>query len=201
MKKSIISKIATLIAVICFSICMQTFVYANTTANEIKIETANLTNKSSIKKGEALKLAHKLIKSKKIKSNLKKAFKWSAKMKYNAVAIPKTKKEKQIAEYYGQLGLQFKRGDCYTQAYTFYWLAKALGYDAKVIRGYIQKSNGLSKHAWCEIKKKGKKYVCDPNFNAEYSTKLKNSNAGYMFKYGDKSTLKYYSAKKKMLTK
>lgn len=200
MKKTYISKITVLITVICLSMCMQTLAYANVEASTAKQETTNLKS-SSIKKGEALKLATKLVKGKKIKKNLKKAFKWSANMKYNIISAPNTKKEKEIAEYYGQLGLQFKRGDCYTQAYTFYWLAKALGYDAKVIRGYIQKSGGLSKHAWCEIKKKGKKYVCDPNFNTEYSAKLGNPNAGYMFKYGDKSTLKYYSAKKKMLTK
>lgn len=142
-------------------------------------------------KGVAAMAAERVL-SKKINGNLKKAFKWAA-MEFNPVAPCKSSKESKIAEYYGKYGFKHKRGDCYVQAYTFYWMAKVLGYDVKVIRGsYAQKSGTRASHAWCEIRdKKGRIYVYDPNFNKEYSAKLGNANAGYRIRYGEKQTLNY----------
>ena len=159
------------------------------------------------KKGVAVRfkgveaLAAKRLLTKKINLNLKKAFKWAA-MDFYTVAPPSSKKEAKIARYYGEFGFKHGRGDCYVQAYTFYWMAKVLGYNVKVVRGYVEKSSGLATHAWVEMKtKKGKVYVYDPNFYKEYSAKLGDKNAGYKFTYSTKKkTLKYYSAKKKLLS-
>ena len=144
-------------------------------------------------------MAAKQVLSKKINGKLKKAFKWAA-MDFATVAPCSSKKEAKIAAYYGKYAFKHGRGDCYAQAYAFYWMAKVLGYDVKVIRGYVRKTNGLASHAWCEIRdKKGKVYVYDPNFNKEYGAKLGNANAGYRIRYGAKKTLAYYSAKKKVM--
>ena len=144
-------------------------------------------------------MAAKRLLDKKINLNMKKAFSWSA-MSFFAIAPPKIKNEKKIAEYYGKFGFKNHRGNCYVQAYTFYWMARTLGENVRVIRGYILTSNGLSPHSWCEIMRTGGKiWAYDPNFNSEYSTKLKNPNAGYRFQYGDKKTLTYYDEKKKAL--
>ena len=157
------------------------------------------------KNGEAVRftgveaMAAKRLCTKKINKSLKKAFKWSA-MNFFSVPKCKSKKESKIAQYYGKFGFSNGVGDCYVQAYTFYWMAKVLGYDVKVIRGYVEKAGGKKEtHAWCEIKKKGKVYVYDPNFNKEYSQIVGNPNAGYGIRYGAKKTLRYYSPKKKLM--
>ncbi|MBP3912858.1 MAG: transglutaminase [Lachnospiraceae bacterium] len=157
------------------------------------------------KKGVAVRftgveaMAAKRLCTKKINKNLKKAFKWSA-MNFFSVPKCKSRKESKIAKYYGKFGFSNGVGDCYVQAYTFYWMAKVLGYDVKVVRGYVEKAGGRKdSHAWCEIKKKGKVYVYDPNFNKEYSQIVGNPNAGYAIRYGAKKTLKYYSPKKKLM--
>jgi len=143
-------------------------------------------------------MAAKVLLSKKINLKLKKAFKWAA-MDFMTTAPASSKKEAKIAKYYGRIAFQRKRGDCYVQAYAFYWMAKTLGYDVKAVRGYVKKSTGLATHAWCEIKdSKGRIYVYDPNFNKEFGPKLGKKYAGYKIQYGDKQTLAYYDAKKRV---
>ena len=142
-------------------------------------------------------LAAKRLLASNVNMSLKKAFLWSA-MDFLAVPAPSVKTESQIAEYYGKIGFSSHRGDCRVQAYTFYWMAKLLGKNVRVIRGYVMKTNGLADHAWCEITATdGTRRVYDPNFNSEYSAKLKNPNAGWNFTYGAKKTLRYYNSKKK----
>lgn len=51
-------------------------------------------------------------------------------------------------------------GNCYEMASLFCWLAKGLGYDAKVVAG---KDTPTHEHGWVEIKQGGKTLVCDPN--------------------------------------
>lgn len=113
--------------------------------------------------------------------NLKKAFNWSASLRYNGNY--RVAKKNQI--YYGVYGFRTGSGDCYVMASTFYWMAKVAGYDAHYVTGYIKKRNGKGPHAWVEIKVKGKTYVYDPNFQKEYK---KN---GFAIRYGQKNTLSY----------
>lgn len=142
-------------------------------------------------------LAAKRLLSSTVNMNLKRAFQWSS-MKFFSVPAPSATTESKIAEYYGKFGFTNHRGNCYVQAYTFYWMAKLLGQKVKVVRGYVKKSSGLSSHAWCEItNSKGALRIYDPNFNSEYKAKLNNPDAGWNFVYGAKNTLRYYNAKKK----
>ena len=141
-----------------------------------------------------------------MKSSLKKAFLWSANLKYynNTKSYTGSK----AAKYYGNYGFKYLRGDCNTQAYTFYYMAKVLGYNAKVVKGYIPTSvvngvyGGFKPHAWVEITIGKTTYVCDPNFNTSTDAKgqkAKNTYVGFLFKYGTKGTYAYHSAKKKLL--
>ena len=145
-------------------------------------------------------------KSKNVDS-LKKAFLWSAeKIKY----VNNTKSgltDTNAAKYYGDYGFTKVRGDCNTQAYTFYWMAKVLGYSPKVIRGYIPtaidrvtlKPTAFKTHAWVEIKQSNVTYAYDPTFNSSTDAKAfkaTNRYVGFQFKYGTKNTYRYYDSKK-----
>ena len=60
--------------------------------------------------------------------------------------------------------LDGKTTDCYAFAACFACLAKALGYDAKVMNGYVpSRSQGWASHSWVEIKQGGTTYVYDPD--------------------------------------
>lgn len=126
---------------------------------------------------------------------LKKAFKWSAKLKY--VNISKNvKKDSKALEYYGNYGFTKSKGDCNAQAATFTLMAQVLGYDAKFVRGYVPQAlkNGkpakFGSHAWVTIKMGKKTYVFDPNFE-------RTNKAGWKFQYGAKKHYRYFNKKKK----
>ena len=139
-----------------------------------------------------------LLKAGKKKSvkNLKKAFLWSAKLKYRNNTVKK--KGSKAAKYYGKYGFENMRGDCNTQAFTFYWMAKVLGYSPKVIQGYVPDGSlsNLRRHAWVIMKIGKKQYYFDPNFNQTFS-KSKGKYCGFKFRYGTKGTYRYFGANKK----
>ena len=153
------------------------------------------------------KLADKRLKKlkaeKKSMKNLKKAFKWSASLRFRTT---KTYKKKKTSKY-GIYGFKNGYGDCNVAACTFYWMAKRLGYDGKCVFGYAMKSTGrLESHAWVMIKLKGKYYYFDPNFNHEFAGQTVKTRAGlkklgkycgFKVTYGTPGTLRYYNEKKK----
>ncbi len=54
-------------------------------------------------------------------------------------------------------------GNCYRFAAGFAYLAKALGYETKVITGNIRSARGgVTPHSWVEIFYNGGWYICDP---------------------------------------
>jgi hypothetical protein len=60
-------------------------------------------------------------------------------------------------------------GNCYRFAALFCWLARAYGYDARVVSGAVPSfSGGWAPHAWVEIYKDGQVYVCDPDMENAY---------------------------------
>ena len=120
--------------------------------------------------------------------NLRKAFNWSASLRYNG----NYKVAKKNQTYYGIYGFRTGSGDCYVMASTFYWMAKVAGYNAHYVTGYVNKGKGNGPHAWVEIKVKNNTYVYDPNFQKEYGPK---GYTGYAVKYGQKGTLKYIKKK------
>ena len=144
--------------------------------------------------------------------NLKKAFKWAASLQYyEDSSFAKKMKLKKAVEFYGTYGFNMKKGDCNVEAFTFYWMAKMMGYDAVPVQGYILKGD-LSPHSWVTIKIGRKEYVFDPNFSKEYGGKMAKTKSGKTVKLnklcGFKLTyspmknhphLQYYSKKKKLL--
>ena len=85
--------------------------------------------------------------------------------------------------YYAMMGYTGRSGNCYLMAGTFTELAKALGYDAKQVTGYVLLKNGYhSQHSWVEIDGR----VYDPDCESE----LKVDSFGKH--YGAPGTLKYH---------
>ncbi|MGI6055851.1 MAG: transglutaminase domain-containing protein [Bilifractor sp.] len=81
-------------------------------------------------------------------------------------------------------------GDCYVMACCFYEMAKALGYDAHVMFGYVPLlSGGLGVHSWVEIDNyEGTTRVFDPDFQHE------SHNDGFNLYYGKPGTWRYTNA-------
>lgn len=60
-------------------------------------------------------------------------------------------------------------GNCYRFAALYCWLARALGYDANVVSGYLLTVSGAqSPHGWVEIRINGTTYVFDPDMANSY---------------------------------
>lgn len=75
-------------------------------------------------------------------------------------------------------------GNCYRYAALFCELAKAVGYDARVVAGSVPSySAGWAPHGWVEIRMNGTTYVCDPDLQHEIP-----SRNWYMFTYGQAPT-------------
>ena len=122
------------------------------------------------------------------------SFTYCRDLTYLRVSAPAGASEEATAEYYGKIGLSQGVGDCSVQAYSFYYLAKVLGYDVKVVNGYT-KSTTFNEHSWVELTKSKKAYVCDPNFSKEYADEVTVTGKyplGMLVRYGAKNTLKYF---------
>ncbi len=58
--------------------------------------------------------------------------------------------------------------DCYVDAATFCWLARACGYEANMRGGGCPSaSSGVVPHGWTEVYIDGETYVCDPNLKRD----------------------------------
>jgi len=80
--------------------------------------------------------------------------------------------------------LQKNGGNCYRFAALFCVLARAYGYNAKVISGKVpRRGGGWAPHGWVEITQGGKVYVCDPDLAKNYP-----KNNWFMFSYSQAPT-------------
>ena len=114
--------------------------------------------------------------------NLWSAYNWSANLPYVNYSNDPSPGSRDFAIH----GFQTKTGDCYVMAATFYYMAKALGYDAHQIAGYVPlRGGGQGVHSWVEIDMDGSTYVFDPDFTHE--TKRN----GYQITYGMSGTWRY----------
>ena len=136
---------------------------------------------------------------KEVQKCLKKAFKWSAKIKFVNIS-KKISNDSKALEYYGNYGFIRSKGDCNVQAATFTLMAQVLGYDAVFVRGLVPqalkkgKPSKFGSHAWVTIKMGKKNYVFDPNFERTHKK-------GWKFTYGAKKHYRYFNKKKKELKK
>ena len=73
-------------------------------------------------------------------------------------------------QWYSMMAFQNHRGNCYSYAGAFYYLAKYLGYDAEYVEGQVtRRGGGYTPHGWVEI---DGRYICDPEGQAEISPYL-----------------------------
>ncbi len=121
----------------------------------------------------------------KIGWDLKKAFQWSAGMRYvdndNTPGPGET-----FGEHNAIYGFKNHAGDCHVMAASFYYMAQALGYDARLIKGSVPlASGGMGSHGWCEITMNGRSYIFDPDFTNQTGRN------GYKITYGTSGTWMY----------
>ena len=96
--------------------------------------------------------------------------------------------------YFANVGFNQRKGNCYTMASAFYYMAKALGYNVHQVSGYYQGYNNRQwVHSWCEIHMNGNKYVYDPDVYKEYGRSI------FGKKYGQSGTLKYLVERNKYM--
>ena len=82
-------------------------------------------------------------------------------------------------QYYFVNAYETRRGNCFSYAATFYWVAKEMGYDVSLIEGRVgMRAGGTGPHSWVEIRINGTTYICDPD--AQYET----GRNAYMVTYG-----------------
>nr|WP_283811201.1 RICIN domain-containing protein [Enterococcus larvae] len=95
--------------------------------------------------------------------DLKKAFDWTRNtIGYQTSTYPAANAGAAFANEHASRGFNQRKGNCYTYASTFYYLAKELGYDAHVVVGkVVQNSGTLGDHGWVEIDINGTTYVFD----------------------------------------
>lgn len=111
----------------------------------------------------------------KIGWSLKKAYRWSARMKYQGRSY-----RAKNSETYAIKGFTKGYGNCYCMAATFYIMAKLLGYDVHQVEGRVDLP-----HSWTVIRQDGREWVYDPNFTNETGRN------GWKIYYGKKGTWKY----------
>lgn len=132
---------------------------------------------------------------KNLDKSLEKAFFWASSLTYRE-NTKDSLSGKKAAEYYGNYAFLMKCGDCNTQAYAFYWMAKVLGYEPKFIKGLVPtEAEGFQPHAWVEIVFDGTTYVFDPNFNNTFRDMF-GKYCGYKIRYGAKQTYQYFNLNK-----
>ena len=118
--------------------------------------------------------------------NLRSALNAAAGLRYVSTSYALTASNvSTIASY----GFTTGDGDCYVMACCFYEMAKALGYDAHVMFGYVPlRSGGLGVHSWVEIDNyQGGTGVFDPDFQHE------SGSDGFNLYYGKPGTWRYTS--------
>ena len=85
---------------------------------------------------------------------------------------------------YAKEMLTNRGGNCYRFASLFNWMARGLGYDSKVVQGWVPSySEGRAAHGWTEIEINGTKYIFDAD-NAKFYPSVN----WYMRTYADPPT-------------
>ena len=101
---------------------------------------------------------------------------------YGRSEFDRTWTTKELSEY----GIKNRKGNCYVRSAVFCNLAVAMGYDARMITGYVRVAGGYARHGWVEIVMDGETFVCDPYVRYRFGLE-----GSYLFHYGDKGTYMY----------
>lgn len=83
--------------------------------------------------------------------------------KYKRFYMSGHPKAKHLAGY-ARYMFKNKKGNCYRYAAAYAYIARVLGYDARVLVGWITSTGGgRTPHGWTEVKIGKKWYICDTN--------------------------------------
>ena len=116
--------------------------------------------------------------------NLQAAYNWSASLTY----WRQNYSPDMGTRWYADIGFNQHRGNCYVMAATFTEMARALGYNAHQVVGYVpHRGGGDAPHSWVEIDEADGTWVYDPNFTNEKGL------PAFHFKYGQSRTWRYYN--------
>ncbi len=152
--------------------------YGNAGESEAVIRKHTFTLKEALTEVE--KLAEARLNA--VGRNLRAAFNWSVRMRYQSLDTRKIRDCAAMATY----GFKNGKGNCGAMAATFYYMAKRLGYDAHYVTGYVPLAGGgMGPHAWVEITEGGRNWVYDPDFNHETGRN------GFKIYYGYGGTWRY----------
>ena len=119
----------------------------------------------------------------KIGRNLRAAYNWSASLTYWRQSYSPN----MGTRWYANIGFTMHKGNCYVMAGTFTEMARALGYNAHQVVGYVpHRGGGDAPHSWVEIDEADGTWVYDPNLTNEKGL------PAFHFKYGKAKTWRYY---------
>ena len=119
----------------------------------------------------------------KIGRNLRAAYNWSASLTYWRQSYSPN----MGTRWYANIGFTLHKGNCYVMAGTFTEMARALGYNAHQVVGYVpHRGGGDAPHSWVEIDEADGTWVYDPNLTNEKGL------PAFHFKYGKAKTWRYY---------
>lgn len=151
------------------------FVYLDSTGKAVRNQSVNGMNfdsngfKTNLTPDETIQIeALEVLDS--TGHDLGKAFDWTAKniayKHYEPEYFPANAGMTQ-EQTFALVGLQQRVGNVYVYSQVYAELAKALGYQAKMVVGTIKTTSGETPHAWVEIVVDGQKYICDPEMYAK----------------------------------
>ena len=106
-------------------------------------------------------------------------------MTYVSQPVPVTPPEGYTREeYYFTYAYETHTGNCFNFASVFYWTAKELGMNVRLVQGRVGMSRGgTGPHGWVEVYSNGATYICDPD--AEYEARRGGVDCPcYMVTYG-----------------
>ena len=119
----------------------------------------------------------------KIGRNLRAAYNWSTSLTYWRQSYSPN----MGTRWYANIGFTMHKGNCYVMAGTFTEMARALGYNAHQVVGYVpHRGGGDAPHSWVEIDEADGTWVYDPNLTNEKGL------PAFHFKYGKAKTWRYY---------
>ena len=88
------------------------------------------------------------------------------------------------AEYAAEM-LKNGKGNCYSWAAAFSFLARQSGEDARAVAGTAVSPKGsVRDHAWTEVRRDGRVYICDPEIEAVYGQNAGETYDLFMKEYG-----------------
>lgn len=124
--------------------------------------------------------------------DFKKAYYWTINnIRYNKYIVPVD--GSYGVSNYAIYGFEKKTGNCYTFSCSVYYLGRMCNEDIHVIKGTVPHVGGTQgAHSWNEVKRNGKTYVLDAQYEQQWRNKGRHPYSGWLFTYGTRGSLVYH---------